>query len=164
MKKRSIKHFSGFTLIELVVVVLIIGILAAVAVPQYQKAVTKSRFAEAFVNLKALQEAVKVCELEGGDSCDNYNDTLSIDVPGNTENFYYNVVYTNDAFGYVPFAAYKAEEVCLCLMPSGKFVVRQNAEPDCAEKGASFNYAKLLNVLDANDFEEDEEESFCGCC
>ncbi len=52
----SIKH-AGFTLIELLVVVLIIGILAAIALPQYEKAVARSRAAEAVVTLTALEQA-----------------------------------------------------------------------------------------------------------
>ncbi len=56
----------GFTLIELLVVVLIIGILAAVALPQYQKAVEKSRAAEAKSMLKSMGEAFKVYRLGTG--------------------------------------------------------------------------------------------------
>ena len=61
---------GGFTLIELLVVVLIIGILAAVAVPQYQKAVEKSRAAEAVQFLHEIYHACKLYELEGNNCGD----------------------------------------------------------------------------------------------
>ena len=57
----------GFTLIELLVVVLIIGILASVALPQYQKAVEKSRQAEAWTTMKSIMDAVKIAQMENGD-------------------------------------------------------------------------------------------------
>ena len=56
----------AFTLIELLVVVLIIGILAAIALPQYEKAVEKSRMAEAFTNMATMRRAVDMYIMENG--------------------------------------------------------------------------------------------------
>lgn len=57
---------KAFTLIELLVVVLIIGILASVALPQYQKAVEKSRQTEAWTTMKSIMDAMKIVQMENG--------------------------------------------------------------------------------------------------
>ena len=66
MKKSYREKKKGFTLIEILVVVLVVGILAAVALPQYQKAVWRSRSAEIKVFAKNLADAQGVHYLNSG--------------------------------------------------------------------------------------------------
>lgn len=60
------KEKRGFTLIELLVVVLIIGILASVALPQYQVAVTKTRFTQMQALTNAYMTAIDSYYLTNG--------------------------------------------------------------------------------------------------
>ena len=73
---------QGFTLIELLVVVLIIGILSSVALPQYKKAVDKSRAAAIWPVIKSYYDAMEVCRLGKGDICTS--DELDIKLPDST--------------------------------------------------------------------------------
>lgn len=61
------KNQKGFTLIELMIVVAIIAILAAIAIPQYQNYVSRSQVTRAVAELGAHRTAAEDCIVRGID-------------------------------------------------------------------------------------------------
>jgi general secretion pathway protein G len=56
----------GFTIVEIVVVLLIAGILTAIAVPLYSRYIERSRVLEAVVAIGEMQKTIRKFEMSGG--------------------------------------------------------------------------------------------------
>ena len=65
MKHAMKQTQKGFTLIELMIVVAIIGILAAIAIPQYQTYIAKTQVTRVMGEAGALKTVIETCILEG---------------------------------------------------------------------------------------------------
>lgn len=81
-----VKTQKGFTLIELMIVIAIIGILAAVAVPQYSQYTKRAKFTEVISKTIAAKTAVTMCYQEEGDIavCDSKTNGIPEDITGGT--------------------------------------------------------------------------------
>ncbi|GGE61578.1 prepilin-type cleavage/methylation domain-containing protein [Massilia psychrophila] len=78
------KAQAGFTLIELMIVVAIIGILAAVAIPAYSDYTVKAKIANALSSGGVLKNAVAMCAQETGSVATCTSGTAAANIPAFT--------------------------------------------------------------------------------
>ncbi|MFD2112886.1 pilin [Thiorhodococcus fuscus] len=110
------KHQAGFTLIELMIVVAIIGILAAIAVPAYQDYLIRARVTEGLSIGSAAKATIAENAYAGASTA-----SVGWNAPGTTENI--SAVSVDGSNGVITIAtSAKAGAVTLTLSPTPVFV------------------------------------------
>ena len=137
---------QAFTLVELLVVVLIIGILSAIAIPMYQGAVDKSHWSTMLPGAKAIKDAEEAIKMTNGSYTDemanldvtmnNADLTFTLLTPNNTADP--NVIrVTNSKLDNVRLASY--------LDDSPMFAGQLHCEAKTGDERAERLCSKLLN-------------------
>lgn len=138
---------KGFTLLELLMVVIIIGILATVAMPQYQKFRDKAIDAEAFQMLGAIARAEELYYmLHGVYLTVGLNDTeawnkLGMENPNTNDNhkfLYLTLTFTSFMVPYFSADAYRKDPENPSKLPASPYFYNYNNMQKDIEKNRSF--------------------------
>ena len=103
---KSAKRGDGFTLIELLVVVTIIGILTAIAVPNFLSGASKAKQTEAKTTIGNINRAQIAHRTEGKGFAKDM-DTLGVGLPTTTANYSYEMSVSSDGSGATTIATAK---------------------------------------------------------
>jgi type IV pilus assembly protein PilA len=101
---------KGFTLLEVLVVIIIIGILAALALPQYMKTIKKARVAEATSNIGSIKGAEIRYYQENGSLTEDLS-LLDVEDPGKIKNAYFSYTVSGDSLDTITIEAKGSQKI-----------------------------------------------------
>ena len=116
-------HSRAFTLMEVLIVIVIMGVLAGLAVPNYFKTVEKARSSEAAANLKTIHLGQKIHRVDSNtfygpsSSLSDINTNLDIDL---AEEFYTLLITAASATKYTATASRKGGSKVFTKTETGK--------------------------------------------
>lgn len=143
---------AGFTLIEMLVVVMIVGILSAIALPQYQDAVEKARVTEAMVTSKAIIDAIeRHLQARPDDLVNNSNQISDVDLKGGS--WTSSDTYETNLFSYVLAGSHSAVNGLKVTNRDGLYSFTYNESLQyntCFPTAGSEQGQKICNFLDAS--------------
>ncbi len=89
---------SGFTLLEIIIVIIIVGVLASLALPKFFKTVEYSRATEALASLNAVRQSMERCYLQRASyaTCNAFAN-LDMEDPANSPNNHFTYSFTSVA-------------------------------------------------------------------
>ena len=138
--KSQISNLSaGFTLMELMIVVVLIGVVASFAIPNYQKSIRKSHEKDAALQLTALHAANMMYKANAGDYLvgsglgkDEINSALKINLIENELTYQYT---SSDGISFQATAAFNSDNPFVIEVDERP--LEKDVNPCCASSGSS---------------------------
>ena len=124
--KNTINNKSGFTLLEIIIVIIIVGVLASLALPKFFQTVEFSKSTEALATMGTLRQALERCYLQLDPSTYATCTVANLDVanpsyPGNPASIFSYVIGAQSATGYTITAARSG----VPPFPAGSIIITQ---------------------------------------